>query len=143
MWWSKLQKTSLNIWGFVVVVLFWLGFFDFIFYYYFYSAHLCTKIKLISAEILTKISKLVHLKKKIQNKKQTKLRELSLESESHLLWNHFTMHQWVLTVLTYKAFSLQCNTCILFKDYIFYLWIFFGEKWTFNLSFKCVAWLLS
>lgn len=118
-WWFKVQKSSLHVW-------------------LFYSAHLHTKIELILTEILMNLSKLVHFFFK------TKVRELSLKSEFHRLWSHFTMHRWVLTVLTYKAFSLQCNTWILFRDDIFYLWILFrGKKWTFNSSFKCAAWLLS
>lgn len=100
-----------------------------------FSAHLHAKIEQILSRIFTKLSILCFL-----NSSQ----RIYLKSEFHSLWSHFTMHRWVSTVLTYKAFSLQCNTRILFKDDIFYLWILFrGKKWTFNSSFKCAAWLLS
>lgn len=100
-----------------------------------FSAHLHAKIEQILSRIFTKLS-ILHFLNSSQR--------IYLKSEFHSLWSHFTMHRWVSTVLTYKAFSLQCNTRILFKDDIFYLWILFrGKKWTFNSSFKCAAWLLS
>lgn len=79
------------------------------------------KIEQILMENLRKLSKLEHFFK-------MKVGELSLKSEFHHSWSHFTMHRWVLTVLTYKAFSLQCNTWILFTEDIFYLWILFRGK---------------
>lgn len=87
--------------------------------FYHFSAHLHAKIEQILSRIFTKLS-ILHFLNSSQR--------ICLKSEFHSLWSHFTMHRWVSTVLTYKAFSLQCNIRILFKDDIFYLWILFRGK---------------
>lgn len=99
-WWFKVQK-GLYIWDF-------------------YLAQLHDEIEQILTEILH-LSELEHYFK-------MKVREFSSKSEFHHSWSHFTMHHLLLTVLTYKAFSLQYNTWIIFREDIFYLWILFRWK---------------